>query len=79
MVRKNCDSAPVRKFGPEMPLVFFHLLQPNSEADPPTVRHRFGFGYNATWLQKNSLPFFRLMSKFTTVPAPHNRVLSDIR
>jgi hypothetical protein len=57
-------SAPVRKFGPKNRLAIFHLLQPNSQTDPPQVQHTFGLNNPAPPHRKIPLPFFSLLPTF---------------
>ena len=68
----NC-SASVGKLGPGNRLQIFHLLQPNSQNDPPQVQHMFGLGNPALPHQKNSIRFFNLLTNLTTDHPPHNR------
>jgi len=49
-----------------------HGQTPNPQTDPNQVRHTLGFGYPAPIPQKNLLPFFRLLRRFGSLPAPHN-------
>ena len=55
MVRKNSDSAPVRKFGPGNCLAFFGLLKTNPQTDPPQARHTFGLDHPALPGRENSI------------------------
>ena len=64
---------PGSEFGFQKPLRFFNLLTPIPRTDPNPVQHMLGFGFPALPRQKNLLPFFRLLTRFAPLRAPHNR------
>ena len=70
---------PGSEFGFADLLPFLGLPVTCSETDPNKVRHTLGFGYNAPGPEKNSLPFFSLLSRLGPVPAAHNRQVEDGR
>ena len=77
-------NQPVRlslgsEFGFGNLLHILNLLPSWSETDRSQVRHTLGFGYPALLRQEKLLPFFRLLPKFGSLPAPHNRQVEDGR
>jgi hypothetical protein len=60
-------------FGSENTLRFFRLLPPTHETNPTQFRHTLGFGCSAQAHKKIPLPFFRLLPRFGSLTALHNR------